>query len=208
MAVEMNTGARAASAAARVKMAAPVQTQRTGAQEKPGEAKPSPAYTVEISDEAREKYRAARKEQAQKEQEEREQQQKQDRADNAKNPAVPAQNEAAKKKRNPAGDRDAKTTDPPLNAAQQQADKTDKADKANEKDREKKDDAKKAEKEAHKNADRKKMRALETRLDRMRKKLAALKHSALPEEEKKTQIAALKQRIQTLAMQVRTQKGY
>ena len=149
----------------------------------------APAYTVEISDAAREKYAAAQRGAAAEE--------PQDGSTNAAQQTLTAAN----------GGNAAETTPTAANTAndaQRQIDPADAAEPSAPAD----DDA--AEEVAAPNEERgdKPNSPLDARLRKLRQKLADAKRAAVPDDEKKARIAEIKRQIQTLEGQIAAQQSH
>ena len=149
----------------------------------------APAYTVEISDAAREKYAAAQRGAAAKE--------LQDGSTNAAQQTLTAAN----------GGNAAETTPTAANTAndaQRQIDPVDAEEPSAPAD----DDA--AEEVAAPNEERgdKPNSPLDARLRKLRQKLADAKRAAVPDDEKKARIAEIKRQIQTLEGQIAAQQSH
>lgn len=149
----------------------------------------APAYTVEISDAAREKYAAAQRGAAAEE--------PQDGSTNAAQQTLTAAN----------GGNAAETTPTAANTANDAQRQIDPAD-AEEPSAPADDDA--AEEVAAPNEERgdKPNSPLDARLRKLRQKLADAKRAAVPDDEKKTRVAEIKRQIQTLEGQIAAQKSH
>ena len=149
----------------------------------------APAYTVEISDAAREKYAAAQRGAAAEE--------PQDGSTNAAQQTLTAAN----------GGNAAETTPTAANTANDTQRQIDPAD-AEEPSAPADDDA--AEEVAAPNEERgdKPNSPLDARLRKLRQKLADAKRAAVPDDEKKARIAELKRQIQTLEGQIAAQQSH
>ena len=149
----------------------------------------APAYTVEISDAAREKYAAAQRGAAAEE--------PQDGSTNAAQQTLTAAN----------GGNAAETTPTAANTANDAQRQIDPAD-AEEPSAPADDDA--AEEVAAPNEERgdKPNSPLDARLRKLRQKLADAKRAAVPDDEKKARIAEIKRQIQTLEGQIAAQKSH
>ena len=149
----------------------------------------APAYTVEISDAAREKYAAAQRGAAAEE--------PQDGSTNAAQQTLTAAN----------GGNAAETTPTAANTANDAQRQIDPAD-AEEPSAPADDDA--AEEVAAPNEERgdKPNSPLDARLRKLRQKLADAKRAAVPDDEKKARIAEIKRQIQTLEGQIAAQQSH
>lgn len=149
----------------------------------------APAYTVEISDAAREKYAAAQRGAAAEE--------PQDGSTNAAQQTLTAANGGNAAETTPTA---ANTT----NDAQRQIDPADAEEPSAPAD----DDA--AEEVAAPNEERgdKPNSPLDARLRKLRQKLADAKRAAVPDDEKKARIAEIKRQIQTLEGQIAAQQSH
>ena len=149
----------------------------------------APAYTVEISDAAREKYAAAQRGAAAEE--------PQDGSTNAAQQTLTAAN----------GGNAAETTPTAANTANDTQRQIDPAD-AEEPSAPADDDA--AEEVAAPNEERgdKPNSPLDARLRKLRQKLADAKRAAVPDDEKKARIAEIKRQIQTLEGQIAAQQSH
>ena len=149
----------------------------------------APAYTVEISDAAREKYAAAQRGAAAEE--------PQDGSTNAAQQTLTAAN----------GGNAAETTPTAANTANDAQRQIDPAD-AEETSAPADDDA--AEEVAAPNEERgdKPNSPLDARLRKLRQKLADAKRAAVPDDEKKARIAEIKRQIQTLEGQIAAQQSH
>ena len=149
----------------------------------------APAYTVEISDAAREKYAAAQRGAAAEE--------PQDGSTDAAQQTLTAAN----------GGNAAETTPTAANTANDAQRQIDPAD-AEEPSAPADDDA--AEEVAAPNEERgdKPNSPLDARLRKLRQKLADAKRAAVPDDEKKSRVAEIKRQIQTLEGQIAAQKSY
>ena len=149
----------------------------------------APAYTVEISDAAREKYAAAQRGAAAEE--------PQDGSTNAAQQPLTAAN----------GGNAAETTPTAANTANDAQRQIDPAD-AEEQSAPADDDA--AEEVAAPNEERgdKPNSPLDARLRKLRQKLADAKRAAVPDDEKKARIAEIKRQIQTLEGQIAAQQSH
>ena len=149
----------------------------------------APAYTVEISDAAREKYAAAQRGAAAEE--------PQDGSTNAAQQTLTAAN----------GGNVAETTPTAANTANDAQRQIDPAD-AEEPSAPADDDA--AEEVAAPNEERgdKPNSPLDARLRKLRQKLADAKRAAVPDDEKKARIAEIKRQIQTLEGQIAAQQSH
>ena len=149
----------------------------------------APAYTVEISDAAREKYAAAQRGAAAEE--------PQDGSTNAAQQTLTAAN----------GGNAAETTPTAANTANDAQRQIDPAD-AEEPSAPVDDDA--AEEVAAPNEERgdKPNSPLDARLRKLRQKLADAKRAAVPDDEKKARIAEIKRQIQTLEGQIAAQQSH
>lgn len=149
----------------------------------------APAYTVEISDAAREKYAAAQRGAAAEE--------PQDGSTNAAQQTLTAAN----------GGNAAETTPTAANTANDAQRQIDPAD-AEEPSAPADDDA--AEEVAAPNEERgdKPNSPLDERLRKLRQKLADAKRAAVPDDEKKARIAEIKRQIQTLEGQIAAQQSH
>lgn len=149
----------------------------------------APAYTVEISDAAREKYAAAQRGAAAEE--------PQDGSTNAAQQTLTAAN----------GGNAAETTPTAANTANDAQRQIDPAD-AEESSAPADDDA--AEEVAAPNEERgdKPNSPLDARLRKLRQKLADAKRAAVPDDEKKARIAEIKRQIQTLEGQIAAQQSH
>ena len=149
----------------------------------------APAYTVEISDAAREKYAAAQRGAAEEE--------PQDGSTNAAQQTLTAAN----------GGNAAETTPTAANTANDAQRQIDPAD-AEEPSAPADDDA--AEEVAAPNEERgdKPNSPLDARLRKLRQKLADAKRAAVPDDEKKARIAEIKRQIQTLEGQIAAQQSH
>ena len=149
----------------------------------------APAYTVEISDAAREKYAAAQRGAAAEE--------PQDGSTNAAQQTLTAAN----------GGNAAETTPTAANTANDAQRQIDPAD-AEEPSAPADDDA--AEEVAAPNEERgdKPNSPLDARLRKLRQKLADAKRAAVPDDEKKARIAEIKRQIQTLEGQIAVQQSH
>ena len=149
----------------------------------------APAYTVEISDAAREKYAAAQRGAAAEE--------PQDGSTNAAQQTLTAAN----------GGNAAETTPTAANTANDAQRQIDPAD-AEETSAPADDDA--AEEVAAPNEERgdKPNSPLDARLRKLRQKLADAKRAAVPDDEKKASIAEIKRQIQTLEGQIAAQQSH
>ena len=149
----------------------------------------APAYTVEISDAAREKYAAAQRGAAAEE--------PQDGSTNAAQQTLTAANGGNAAETTPTA---ANTT----NDAQRQIDPADAEEPSEPAD----DDA--AEEVAAPNEERgdKPNSPLDARLRKLRQKLADAKRAAVPDDEKKARIAEIKRQIQTLEGQIAAQQSH
>ena len=149
----------------------------------------APAYTVEISDAAREKYAAAQRGAAAEE--------PQDGSTNAAQQTLTAAN----------GENAAETTPTAANTANDAQRQIDPAD-AEEPSAPADDDA--AEEVAAPNEKRgdKPNSPLDARLRKLRQKLADAKRAAVPDDEKKARIAEIKRQIQTLEGQIAAQQSH
>lgn len=149
----------------------------------------APAYTVEISDAAREKYAAAQRGAAAEE--------PQDGSTNAAQQTLTAAN----------GGNAAETTPTAANTANDAQRQIDPAD-AEEPSAPADDDA--AEEIAAPNEERgdKPNSPLDARLRKLRQKLADAKRAAVPDDEKKARIAEIKRQIQTLEGQIAAQQSH
>ena len=149
----------------------------------------APAYTVEISDAAREKYAAAQRGAAAEE--------PQDGSTNAAQQTLTAAN----------GGNAAETTPTAANTANDAQRQIDPAD-AEEPSAPADDDA--AEEVAAPNEERgdKPNSPLDARLRKLRQKLADAKRAAVPDDEKKARVAEIKRQIQTLEGQIAAQKSH
>ena len=149
----------------------------------------APAYTVEISDAAREKYAAAQRDAAAEE--------PQDGSTNAAQQTLTAAN----------GGNVAETTPTAANTANDAQRQIDPAD-AEEPSAPADDDA--AEEVAAPNEERgdKPNSPLDARLRKLRQKLADAKRAAVPDDEKKARIAEIKRQIQTLEGQIAAQQSH
>ena len=149
----------------------------------------APAYTVEISDAAREKYAAAQRGAAAEE--------PQDGSTNAAQQPLTAAN----------GGNAAETTPTAANTANDAQRQIDPAD-AEEPSAPADDDA--AEEVAAPNEERgdKPNSPLDARLRKLRQKLADAKRAAVPDDEKKARIAEIKRQIQTLEGQIAAQQSH
>ena len=149
----------------------------------------APAYTVEISDAAREKYAAAQRGAAAEE--------PQDGSTNAAQQTLTAAN----------GGNAAETTPTAANTANDAQRQIDPAD-AEEPSAPADDDA--AEEVAAPNEERgdKPNSPLDARLRKLRQKLANAKRAAVPDDEKKARIAEIKRQIQTLEGQIAAQQSH
>ena len=149
----------------------------------------APAYTVEISDAAREKYAAAQRGAAAEE--------PQDGSTNAAQQTLTAAN----------GGNAAETTPTAANTANDAQRQIDPAD-AEESSVPADDDA--AEEVAAPNEERgdKPNSPLDARLRKLRQKLADAKRAAVPDDEKKARIAEIKRQIQTLEGQIAAQQSH
>ena len=149
----------------------------------------APAYTVEISDAAREKYAAAQRGAAAEE--------PQDGSTNAAQQVLTAAN----------GGNAAETTPTAANTANDAQRQIDPAD-AEEPSAPADDDA--AEEVAAPNEERgdKPNSPLDARLRKLRQKLADAKRAAVPDDEKKARIAEIKRQIQTLEGQIAAQQSH
>ena len=149
----------------------------------------APAYTVEISDAAREKYAAAQRGAAAEE--------PQDGSTNAAQQTLTAAN----------GENAAETTPTAANTANDAQRQIDPAD-AEEPSAPADDDA--AEEVAAPNEERgdKPNSPLDARLRKLRQKLADAKRAAVPDDEKKARIAEIKRQIQTLEGQIAAQQSH
>ena len=149
----------------------------------------APAYTVEISDAAREKYAAAQRGAAAEE--------PQDGSTNAAQQTLTAAN----------GGNAAETTPTAANTANDAQRQIDPAD-AEEPSAPADDDA--AEEVAAPNEERgdKPNSPLDARLRKLRQKLADAKRAAVPDDEKKSRVAEIKRQIQTLEGQIAAQKSH
>ena len=149
----------------------------------------APAYTVEISDAARENYAAAQRDAAAEE--------PQDGSTNAAQQTLTAAN----------GGNAAETTPTAANTANDAQRQIDPAD-AEEPSAPADDDA--AEEVAAPNEERgdKPNSPLDARLRKLRQKLADAKRAAVPDDEKKARIAEIKRQIQTLEGQIAAQQSH
>lgn len=149
----------------------------------------APAYTVEISDAAREKYAAAQRGAAAEE--------PQDGSTNAAQQTLTAAN----------GGNAAETTPTAANTANDAQRQIDPAD-AEEPSAPADDDA--AEEVAAPNEERgdKPNSPLDARLRKLRQKLADAKRAAVPDDEKKARVAEIKRQIQTLEGQIAAQQSH
>ena len=149
----------------------------------------APAYTVEISDAAREKYAAAQRGAAAEE--------PQDGSTNAAQQTLTAAN----------GGNAAETTPTAANTANDAQRQIDPAD-AEEPSAPADDDA--AEEVAAPNEERgdKPNSPLDARLRKLRQKLADAKRAAVPDDEKKTRVAEIKRQIETLEGQIAAQQSH
>ena len=149
----------------------------------------APAYTVEISDAAREKYAAAQRGAAAEE--------PQDGSTNAAQQTLTAANGGNAAETTPTA---ANTT----NDAQRQIDPADAEEPSAPAD----DDA--AEEVAAPNEERgdKPNSPLDARLRKLRQKLADAKRAAVPDDEKKSRVAEIKRQIQTLEGQIAAQQSH
>lgn len=149
----------------------------------------APAYTVEISDAAREKYAAAQRGAAAEE--------PQDGSTNAAQQTLTAANRGNAAETTP-------TAANTANDAQRQIDPADAEESSAPAD----DDA--AEEVAAPNEERgdKPNSPLDARLRKLRQKLADAKRAAVPDDEKKARIAEIKRQIQTLEGQIAAQQSH
>ena len=149
----------------------------------------APAYTVEISDAAREKYAAAQRGAAAEE--------PQDGSTNAAQQVLTAANGANAAETTP-------TAANTANDAQRQIDPADAEEPSAPAD----DDA--AEEVAAPNEERgdKPNSPLDARLRKLRQKLADAKRAAVPDDEKKTRVAEIKRQIETLEGQIAAQQSH
>ena len=144
----------------------------------------APAYSVESSDAAREKYAAAQRGAAAEDQQG---------ASTAAKPTLTA----------PDGAHAAKTAPAAASAVKAQENPTDEQEQPVPAD----DDAA-AEVGAPNEEDGDKSSPLDARLQKLRKKLADAKRAAVPDDEKKSRVAEIKRQIQTLEGQIAAQKSH
>ena len=144
----------------------------------------APAYSVEISDAAREKYAAAQRGAAEDQQG----------ASTTAKPTLTAADGAHATKTAPAAASAVKAQENPADEQEQPVPA---------------DDDAAAEVGAPNEEDGDKQRSpLEARLQKLRKKLADAKRAAVPDDEKKSRVAEIKRQIQTLEGQIAAQKSH